>query len=77
MDFYGTHYKRYLNADDETRECTKKHWIRCHANAIVSKNETMILHSARILAAYALADNGMPYGTDDNAVRHGRSYCEF
>lgn len=54
---YYNWYKRYLSADEEMREATKRHWLRCLASAIREGNETLLEHSSKILAMYALAEN--------------------
>lgn len=61
MEFYKTYYNRFCSADAEMKEATVAHWRRVHADAIRDKNEDMIVFSARILAVYDMASNGIPF----------------
>ena len=56
-DFYSNYLAMYLLADDEQRDESKKHWIRCHKENIKSNRDDMICFSAKILALQAIADD--------------------
>ena len=56
MDYYKTYMTRYIMADTETRAASKKHWIECHIENIASGREDLIIFSAKILGAIAVAE---------------------
>lgn len=58
MNYYIYH-DRFLSANAEMREATKAHWLYCLRVAIREGNETLLEHSSRILAMYALAEQEM------------------
>lgn len=56
MGFYEAYKWNYLAADAKTRAEAKAHWIKCHEQNIASGREDMMIYSAQILAAIALAE---------------------
>lgn len=56
VDYYKQYAVRYMIADETTRKASKDHWTKCHARNIASGREDLIIFSAKILAAIALAD---------------------
>lgn len=56
MDYYKTYMMRYLISDAETRAESKKHWTECHIKNIASGREDLIIFSAKILGAIAVAE---------------------
>lgn len=57
MEYYNTYILRYLMANDEVRQASKDHWLKCYREAIESGNEFLIDRDARMLASIALADD--------------------
>lgn len=55
-DFYINHTIRYLEADEQTRKESKDHWLRCHAENLAADRFDLWTFSAKILAAFALAE---------------------
>ena len=56
-NYYHEYYERFLAADARTRAESKAHWIACHKKNIASGRDDLIIFSAKILAAIALAEN--------------------
>lgn len=57
MDYYNTYILRYLLANNDTRNASKQHWLKCYRKAIESNDEANIIYCARIIASIALADD--------------------
>lgn len=56
---YRIYYDRFISVDAEMRKATKTHWLYCLRVAIREGNETLLEHSSKILAMYALAEHDL------------------
>lgn len=56
FEYYHTYFLRYLAASPELREASRQHWTRVHAENVLSGREDLIIFSAKMLGAIALAD---------------------
>lgn len=56
LSFYENQIIRYLESDSETRKKSKEHYLKCHAENVLSGRDDLILFTSKILAAYTLAD---------------------
>ena len=57
MNYYKDYFLRYISANKETREASRHHWLKCHAENVLSGREDLIIFSAKILASISLADD--------------------
>lgn len=57
MSFYTDYYNRFLSASAEMREQSKKHWLKIHAENLKTGRNDLIIFSAQVLAAAALAES--------------------
>lgn len=55
-DFYDTCFINYIEADEQTRAASRQHYLNRHKENLASGREDLIIFTARILAAYSLAD---------------------
>lgn len=55
-EYYKTYFFRYLKADQKTRAASINHWIKCHAENVLSERDDLIIFSAKMLAAALLAE---------------------
>ena len=56
LSFYENQIIRYLEADSETRKKSKEHYLKCHAENVLSGRDDLIMFTSKILAAYMFAD---------------------
>lgn len=57
MNYYKDYFLRYISANTAVREASRKHWLKCHAENVLSGREDLIIFSAKILASISLADD--------------------
>jgi hypothetical protein len=57
MNYYKNYFLRYISANEATREASRQHWLKCHAENVLSGREDLIIFSAQILASISLADD--------------------
>lgn len=57
MEWYKNHFLLYMAQDEKTREASRRHWLKCHAENMASGRDEMIIFSAKMLAGIALADD--------------------
>ena len=56
MKYYEDHFLKYLTAPQETRQASREHWLKCHAENLKNKRDDLIIFSAKMLASIDLAD---------------------
>lgn len=56
LSFYENQIIRYLESDSETRQKSKEHWLKCHAENVLSGRDDLIMFTSKILAAYMFAE---------------------
>lgn len=56
MNYYDLYYTRYLQADEQARADSKRHWLQCHEANVATGRDDLTIFSAQILARIALAD---------------------
>lgn len=56
LSFYENQIIRYLESDSEIRQKSKEHWLKCHAENVLSSRDDLIMFTSKILAAYTFAD---------------------
>ena len=57
MNYYKDYFLRYISASAAVREASRQHWLKCHAENVLSGREDLIIFSAQILASISLADD--------------------
>ncbi len=57
MNYYKNYFLQYIAAPEAIREESRRHWLKCHAENVLSGREDLIIFSAKILASIALADD--------------------
>lgn len=57
MNYYKNYFLRYISANEATRKASRQHWLKCHAENVLSGREDLIIFSAKILASISLADD--------------------
>lgn len=56
QDYYTNTVILYLEADRETREATKAHWLKCHAENMKADRHDLIMFSGKHLEAIMTAE---------------------
>ena len=55
-DYYSAQILRYIEADKETREAAKAHWLKMHAENLKADREDLIIFSGKNLEAIMTAE---------------------
>ena len=58
FDFYQNHAILYNESDEQTRQASREHWQKIHAENVKSGRADMVMFSARLLADMAMIDAG-------------------
>lgn len=68
--YYKTYFFRYLNASQETRDASVKHWTRVHLENMASGRDDLILFSGKMLGSAMLAQKFVDFKTKNGTVKN-------